>query len=667
MKKFVLKSSFKARGDQPRAIEQLVGGIAKKYPHQTLLGVTGSGKTFTMAKTIEALQRPALVISPNKTLAAQLYQEFKEFFPDNEVHYFVSYYDYYQPEAYIPQSDTYIAKDAKIDEQLDRFRHGATQALLTNTDVIVVASVSCIYNIGSPKEYFDLSLAIAHGMEMSQREFLSHLVSLQYAKNEIEKLPGTFRTKGSLIEVHPSTGENVIRVEFNKKYIEHISRAQSAPEEKFSEVSSFRFFPAKYWVAPSETLKLAIANIRAELAERVAHFKNDKKYLEAERLEWRTTNDLAMIAKTGYCTGVENYSGHLEFRKSGSPPFTLIDYFNYACTLHGLSDPFLCFLDESHLAIPQIRGMWHGDKSRKEVLIEYGWRLPSALDNRPLTFAEFDAKTPLRMYISATPGMYEHQHSKRIVEQLVRPTGLLDPTMEVRATHNQIPDLVGEIEARVAKKQRVLVSALTKRLSEELASYLKEKTIKVQYLHSEVKTLERSDILKKLREGAYDALVGVNLLREGLDLPEVSLVVILDADKEGFLRNTTTLIQMAGRAARHVEGSVILYADTVTDSMRTAIEETKRRRNIQETYNVKEGIEPYTIVKPIRESLVRKEKKEEAEGLDFSLPGHLLLQAGGGKKLIAKLRKEMKEAAAELDFERAAKLRDQLRKLRSTI
>lgn len=664
MNRFVLKSDFKARGDQPKAIEQLVSGIKAKYGHQTLLGVTGSGKTFTMAKVIETIGRPTLVISPNKTLAAQLYQEFKEFFPDNEVHYFVSYYDYYQPEAYIPQSDTYIAKDAKIDERLDRYRHAATQALLTRSDTIIVASVSCIYNIGSPKEYFDLSLSVAQGMIMSQREFLAHLVSLQYVKNEIEKLPGTFRTKGSMVEVYPATGENIVRIEFGKKYVQEISTSKNIPNPSFSEVLLERFFPAKFWVAPSAAIKLATANIRAELATRIAEFKKEKKYLEAERLEWRTSNDLTMITKTGYCAGIENYSSHLEFRKSGSPPFTLIDYFLYAQRIHAQPEPFLCFLDESHLTIPQIKGMWHGDKSRKEVLIQYGWRLPSALDNRPLTFAEFDVKTPLRIYISATPSQYEYHHSKQIVEQLVRPTGLLDPIMEVRATKDQIPNLVLEIEARVTQQQRVLVSAITKRLSEELTEYLKEKKIKVQYLHSEVKTLERSDILNALREGVYDVLVGVNLLREGLDLPEVSLVAILDADKEGFLRNTTTLIQMAGRAARHSNGRVILYADTLTDSMRAALNETKRRRDIQEAYNKKEGIVPHTIVKPIRESLLGKGKKQTEEELDFSLPGHLLLQAGDGKKLIAKLRKDMKAAAQELDFERAAKIRNQLRKLK---
>ncbi|RJQ14331.1 excinuclease ABC subunit UvrB [Candidatus Parcubacteria bacterium] len=661
MDKFVLKSKFNPRGDQPKAIENLVGGINLGLEHQTLLGVTGSGKTYTMAKVIESIQRPTLIISPNKTLAAQLYQEFKDFFPKNEVHYFVSYYDYYQPEAYIPQTDTYIAKDAKIDEDLDKYRHGATQALLTKRSVIVIASVSCIYNIGSPAEYHNLSLLFSLGQKIGLKNLLSNLVSLQYSRNEVEKLHGTFRVRGSLVEIYPATGGKIFRIEIGQNKIMRILAAEDSPQPSFSEIKEIRIFPAKYWVAPSDTLKVALNNIRAELSSRLRELKAAKKLLEAERLEWRTNNDLAMLEKTGYCAGVENYSSHLEFRKTGSPPFTLIDYFLYAQKLRKEKDPFLCILDESHLAIPQIRGMWHGERARKEVLINYGWRLPSAIDNRPLTFEEFDKKASLRIYASATPGPYEYKHSEKIVEQFVRPTGLLDPTMEVRPTEGQINDLIEEIKKRVIKKQRVLVSALTKRLSEELTDYLKEEKIKVQYLHSEVKTLERPEILKDLREGKYDVLVGVNLLREGLDLPEVSLVAILDADKEGFLRNSTTLIQMAGRAARHVEGAVIMYADTITGSIKAALEETRRRRKIQEKFNKQEGIIPRSIIKQVSAPLVRK--KEIKEETDFSLPGHLLLQAQDGKKILRHLRSEMKKAASELDFEKAVKLRDQIRKL----
>ena len=662
MAKFKLKSDFHPQGDQPQAIQKLAAGVEAEYKHQTLLGVTGSGKTYTMAKLIEERQVPTLVISPNKTLAAQLYQEFKEFFPDNEVHYFVSYYDYYQPEAYLPQTDTYIAKDAKIDEQLDKYRHAATQALLARNDVLIVASVSCIYNIGSPQDYHKLSLLLSSNQKIILKAFLKHLVELQYVRNEIEKSPGTFRVKGNLVEVYPATGEKIFKVEIASQKITGLWISVNSPEPKYQEVESLRIFPAKYWVAPTNALKLALNNIRAELTSRLAELKAQNKFLEAERLEWRTNNDLAMLEKTGYCTGVENYSSHMEFRQPGSPPFTLLDYFSYATKLHEKKGQFLCFLDESHLAVPQLRAMWLGERARKEVLIKYGWRLPSAMDNRPLTFQEFDQKVPLRLYLSATPGPYEHQYSKQIVEQLVRPTGLLDPEMEVRGTNNQITDLTEEIKKRTQRGQRVLVSTLTKRLSEELASYLKDLGTKVQYLHSEVKTLERPEILKDLREGKYDVLVGVNLLREGLDLPEVSLVIILDADKEGFLRNSTTLIQMAGRAARHVEGKVIMYADNVTNSMRAAIEETKRRRKIQEDYNKKENIKPRSIVKPVRESLLKKEKKE-AE-IDFSLPPHLILQAGGGKKFISHLKNEMKRAAQELDFERAAQLRDYLKRLK---
>lgn len=663
---FKLQSNFHPRGDQPSAIEGLLNGLKKGLHHQSLLGVTGSGKTYTMAKIIESMQRPTLIISPNKTLAAQLYQEFKEFFPDNEVHYFVSYYDYYQPEAYLPHTDTYIAKDAQINEDLDKFRHSATQALLSRQDVIVVASVSCIYNIGSPQEYQDLSMKIKVGQAISFKDFLTNLIALQYVRNEIERAHGTFRYKGSVVEIYPSTGEKVLQVEFEKNSICMIKESKNMIEFDYKEVSETPIYPAKYWVASRDAVKRAMNNIRAELASRLAELKKEKKFLEAERLEFRTSNDLAMLEKTGYCHGIENYSAQMEFRPSGSAPYTLLDYFNYIAKDKHV--PFLCFLDESHLAIPQIRGMWHGERARKEVLIQYGWRLPSAMDNRPLRFEEFDERVLNRIYVSATLGPYEIEKSELIVEQLVRPTGLLDPKIEVRSTQNQIPNLLKEIESRVAKKERVLVSAITKKLSEELTTYLQEKGIKVQYLHSEVKTLDRSDILKDLREGKYDVLVGVNLLREGLDLPEVSLVAILDADKEGFLRNRTTLIQLSGRAARHINGLVIFYADHVTDAMRFTIQETERRRLIQQSYNEREGIVPMQIQKPVRESLLARKKEQDsdsASSFDFSIPPHLILQGPNGKKVLSQLKKEMKQAATDLDFEKAAKIRDYLKRLKS--
>lgn len=696
--KFKLASKYSPTGDQPRAIEKLAAGISDGKKHQTLVGVTGSGKTFTMAAVIEKIQRPALIISPNKTLAAQLYQEFKEFFPENSVHYFVSYYDYYQPEAYIPTTDTYIEKDAAINEELDRLRHEATQALLSRSDVIVVASVSCIYNIGSPAEYEELSFEITAEQETSQRELMAELIKLQYSRNDFEKLPGTFSAKGERIEIRPSSGTETIIVEIPKNKIEKIyslpaglpagASAQAGASAKDGvpngknyyknqlaerrALPAARIFPAKFWVAPEKNIKAALKNIKVELKERLAELKKRGKLLEAQRLKERTNFDLEMLEETGYCRGIENYSRQLESRPAGSPPFTLIDYFKFR-----YGENFLAFMDESHIGVPQLRGMHAGDRSRKETLIKYGFRLLSALDNRPLKFAEFEKMIPRTVYVSATPADYELQKSQLgnpvsksgIIEQLIRPTGLLDPEIEVRPTKNQIPDLMKEIKKRVAKKQRVLATVLTKRLSEELADFLTEERIKTQFLHSEIHTLERTEILRDLRLGKFDVLVGVNLLREGLDLPEVSLVAILDADKEGFLRNATTLIQTSGRAARHEEGKVIMYADKITKSMAKAIEETERRRKIQEDYNKKHDIVPKTIKKEIRENIIARnggEKKNKYSVSDYraeygsELP--LNPEKTVNRQIVSVLKKELKDAVKNLDFEKAAYFRDEIAK-----
>ncbi len=636
--KFKLKSKFKPTGDQPKAIKELAENLKKGAEHQVLLGVTGSGKTFTMAKVIEKIQKPALIISPNKTLAAQLYQEFKEFFPNNAAHYFVSYYDYYQPEAYIPQTDTYIEKDSKINEEIDRLRHAAVQDVLSRKDVIVVASVSCIYNIGSPENYQNVSLEIKKGQKIKRRDFILHLTNLQYKRNDIEFRPGTFRVRGDIIEIFNVTGEDKYRIEFNGDAIKSISNL------KFK-ISNLRLLPAVFWVAPENKLKIAIENIKLELQDRLKELKKQNKLLEAERLEQRTNYDIEMLQETGICHGIENYSRQLEFRKAGDPPFSLVDYFSYFNP-----EGFLIFIDESHISLPQIRAMSVQDRMRKETLIDFGFRLPSAVDNRPLTFAEFQKRQKQTIYVSATPAKYEKERAgKNIIEQLVRPTGLLEPSIEIRKTENQIKDLVEETKKEIAKKQRVLAVTLTKRLAEEISDYLIEKGIKTQYLHSEVKTLERPEILKNLREGKYDVLVGINLLREGLDLPEVSLVAILDADKEGFLRNETTLIQTMGRAARHPNGRIILYADKKTLSMENAISEINRRREIQENYNKKHKIKPRAIIKDIRDwGFSKKEDISSEFGLIHD------------KKL---LEREMKTAAANLDFERAAEIRDLIKKL----
>ena len=646
---FKLYSKFKPTGDQPQAIEKLAKNLKASAKHQVLLGVTGSGKTFTVAKVIERIQKPVLVISHNKTLCAQLYQEFKEFFPENAAHYFVSYYDYYQPEAYIPQSDTYIEKDAKINEEIDRLRHSAVQDLLTRKDVIICASVSCIYNIGSPGDYRSVSLEIKTGQKIKRRDFIGRLTNLQYQRNDVDFKPGVFRVRGSIIDIFLVTGQEVLRVEFAGDEIEKTSTAAAGLNYKFRPLNNkFFLFPAHFWVTPQDKMKIALENIRSELQERLRVLKKQGKLLEAQRLEQKTSYDLEMMEETGFCHGIENYSSHLEFRKPGQAPFSLIDYFH-----HFHNNDFLIFIDESHMTLPQIRAMAVQDKIRKESLIEYGFRLPSAVDTRPLTFNEFQKRETQTVYISATPAEYEKEKAGKnyIVEQLVRPTGLLEPSIEIKPTQGQMENLVEEIKKRIAKKQRTLVITLTKRLAEAISDYLGERDIKNQWLHSEIKTLERPGFLKDLRLGKYDVLVGINLLREGLDLPEVSLVAVLDADKEGFLRTPTTLIQIMGRAARHQNGHIILYADKITQSMALAIKEIKRRRKIQEEYNKKNHITPKAIVKDIRDWGFSKKEYVSEEFWMIK-----------DKKL---LEKEMKAAAKNLDFERAAEIRDLIEKLKS--
>lgn len=646
---FRLQSPFKPTGDQPTAIKQLAENLRSGVREQTLLGITGSGKTFTMANVIATLQRPTLIISHNKTLAAQLYQEFKEFFPTNAVHYFVSYYDYYQPEAYLPQTDTYIEKDSKVNEMIDSLRHASTASLLTRRDVIIVASVSCIYGIGNPVEYQKVALDLKVGEIFPRKEFLNQLINLQYIRNPIDPRHGHFRIRENTIEVHLPSGEQIIEVELRGNKIQSIHRRSVDQLQDTRHVlQEIKIFPAKHFVTEKSKLKLAISNIRKELAGRLDEFKKADKVLETARLKQRTEFDLEMLIKTGFVNGIENYSRQLDFRPAGSPPHTLIDYFRYA------HPDFLTFIDESHATIPQLRGMYHGDKSRKEVLINYGFRLPSAMDNRPLTFTEFNEKIGQLTYVSATPALYEIQKSEsHIAEQLIRPTGILDPEIEIRPTHNQIRDVIEEIKRRREKGQRSLVLSLTKRLAEDIADYLSEAGINARYLHSEVKTLERPDVLKKLRQGEYDAIVGINLLREGLDLPEVSFIAILDADKEGFLRNETTLLQITGRAARHIEGKVIMYADTKTGSMKAAINETNRRRKVQEKYNKEHGIEPQKIEKEIRDSILSDVKAMD----EIDIP------EGPLKKIIQSLEREMKKAAKNMDFERAAQLRDRIKKI----
>ncbi|ADG06857.1 excinuclease ABC subunit UvrB [Kyrpidia tusciae] len=647
--RFQLVSDYEPRGDQPEAIARLTEGIRRGYRHQTLLGVTGSGKTYTMANVIAQVNKPTLVIAHNKTLAAQLAAEFKAFFPNNAVEYFVSYYDYYQPEAYIPHTDTYIEKDAKINDEIDKLRHSATSALFERSDVIIVASVSCIYGLGNPDEYRTHVLSLRVGMEKSRREILHRLVDMQYERNDINFVRGTFRVRGDVIEIFPaSRSEQAVRVELFGDEIDRITEVDVLTGEVIGQREHVAVFPASHFVTSRERLERAIRDIRVELAERLEVLRGQGKLLEAQRLEQRTNYDLEMMQELGFCPGIENYSRHLEGRPAGSPPNTLFDYF---------PDDFLLLIDESHVTLPQIHGMYGGDKTRKDTLIEHGFRLPSAADNRPLTFEEFEKKVHQVIYVSATPGPYELEHSEQVVEQIIRPTGLLDPKVEVRPIQGQIDDLVGEIRKRVNRDERVLVTTLTKRMAEDLTDYLKELGFKVRYLHSDIKTIERMALLRDLRLGVFDVLVGINLLREGLDLPEVSLVAILDADKEGFLRAERSLIQTIGRAARNADGHVIMYADTITDSMAAAIRETERRRAKQMWYNQEHGITPQTVRKAVRD-IIEATKAAEEPAVYEVVPKAQKLSKRERADLIRRLEKEMKEAAKALEFERAAELRD---------
>jgi excinuclease ABC subunit B len=645
MARFKLKSDYKPLGDQPAAIAQLTKGVQDGLHDQTLLGVTGSGKTFSMANLIQNVQKPTLVLSHNKTLAAQLYAEFKNFFPENAVHYFVSYFDYYQPEAYIPRSDTYIEKDSQINEEIDRLRHAATDALLSRRDAVIVASVSCIYGIGSVEDYEGLSLDAKVGERRVRDKFLRHLTDIQYQRNDMDFHRSTFRVRGDVVDVFPAGEELAYRLEFFGDEIERITRIDPLTGEILGELQQLRIFPGSHYVTPQQKLKVALGQIEKELAERLAQFKKEGKLLEAQRLEQRTRFDLEMLEETGFVKGIENYSRYLTNREPGEQPATLLDYF---------PDDYLLIVDESHMTIPQVRGMYNGDRARKEVLVEHGFRLPSALDNRPLTFTEFERHVNQVVYVSATPAEYELSRSPEPAEQVIRPTGLLDPPIEVRPIDGQIDDLLAEIRDTVGKRQRVLVTTLTKRMAEDLTDYLKELNIKVAYLHSDIDTLERTDILRDLRLGVYDVLVGINLLREGLDLPEVSLVAILDADKEGFLRSRQALIQTVGRAARHEQGHVIMYADHVTDSMRQTMDETSRRRKIQEAYNKEHGITPKGIKRAVEKGM-RPEMPEEAQRAKLNLNKIPKDEYG---QLIKDLTSQMELAAANLQFEQAAELRD---------
>lgn len=658
MPDFKIVSDYKPRGDQPAAIEKLTRGIMTGHKHQTLLGVTGSGKTFTMANVIQEVQKPTLVIAHNKTLAAQLCSEFKEFFPDNAVEYFVSYYDYYQPEAYIPSTDTYIEKDASINDEIDKLRHSATASLFERRDVIIVASVSCIYGLGDPEDYTDLMLSLRPGMTKDRDEVMRKLVDLQYDRNEIDFKRSKFRAKGDVLEIFPaSSSEKVIRVEFFGDEIERITEVDSLTGEIIGVRSHVAIFPASHYATTRIKMERALGTIEQELEERLKVLKSESRLLEAQRLEQRTRYDLEMMQEVGFCQGIENYSRHISGRTPGSAPFTLMDYF---------PDDYLLIIDESHVTVSQVGAMYNGDRSRKEALVEFGFRLPSAYDNRPLKFQEFEERVNQAVYVSATPAKYEREHSSQIVEQIIRPTGLIDPEIVVKPIKGQIDDLIGEINERIKKEQRVLVTTLTKKMSEDLTDYLKELDFKVKYLHSDVETLERMEIVRDLRLGVFDVLVGINLLREGLDLPEVSLVAILDADKEGFLRSETSLIQTIGRAARNAEGKVIMYADVVTESMRKAISETNRRRKIQMEYNTEHGIVPVTIQKGIR-NVIEATRVAEEDAKYFIRGDEKSMDNGQLLKLIDKLSAEMKDAAANLQFERAAELRDKITELKEKI
>ncbi|QTD42827.1 excinuclease ABC subunit UvrB [Sporosarcina sp. Te-1] len=654
---FNLQAPYTPQGDQPSAIAKLVQGIEEGKKHQTLLGATGTGKTFTVSNVVTQVNKPTLVIAHNKTLAGQLYSEFKEFFPNNAVEYFVSFYDYYQPEAYVPHTDTYIEKDATINDEIDKLRHSATSSLFERNDVLIVASVSCIYGLGSPEEYGKHVVSLRPGMEIGRNELLRRFVDIQYSRNDINFTRGTFRVRGDVVEIFPaSEDEHCIRIEFFGDEIDRIREVDSLTGEILGEREHVAIFPASHFVTGEDKLTKAIANIEIELEERLKVLREQDKLLEAQRLEQRTRYDLEMMREMGFCSGIENYSRHLTLRPAGATPYTLLDYF---------PDDFLLVIDESHVTLPQIRAMYNGDQARKQVLVDHGFRLPSALDNRPLMFEEFERYANQSIYVSATPGPYEIEHSPEMVEQIIRPTGLLDPVIEVRPIEGQIDDLIDEINERTKRNERVLITTLTKKMSEDLTDYLKEIGVKVQYLHSEIKTLERIEIIRELRLGTYDVLVGINLLREGLDIPEVSLVAILDADKEGFLRSERSLIQTIGRAARNSEGHVIMYADRYTDSMNKAIEETKRRREVQMAYNEKHGITPTTIKKEVRDVIRATQVAEDTVSyVEKATKGKSLTKAEK-EKLLVTLEKEMKEAAKALDFERAAELRDTILELKA--
>ena len=651
---FKLEAPYQPTGDQPEAIAALVKGFREGNQCQTLLGVTGSGKTFTMANVIQQLNRPTLIIAHNKTLAAQLYGEFKEFFPENAVEYFVSYYDYYQPEAYVPSSDTYIAKDSSINDEIDKLRHSATAALSERRDVIIVASVSCIYGLGSPIDYQEMVISLRPGMEKDRDDVIRKLIEIQYDRNEMDFHRGTFRVRGDVLEIIPAYTENVAyRIEFFGDEVDRITEIDILTGEIKSELNHVAIFPASHYVVSQESMNRAIADIEVELEEQIRYFKGEGKLLEAQRISERTNFDIEMLRETGFCSGIENYSRHLTGLAPGQPPHTLIDYF---------PDDFILMIDESHMTIPQVGGMYHGDRSRKKTLVEYGFRLPSALDNRPLSFEEFESKLNQVLFVSATPGPYEEKNELLRAEQVIRPTGLLDPEIEVRPVEGQIDDLVGEVNKEIAKKHKILITTLTKRMAEDLTDYMKELGIRVKYLHSDIDTLERAEIVRDMRLDVFDVLVGINLLREGLDIPEIALVVILDADKEGFLRSTTSLIQTVGRAARNSEGHVIMYADNMTESMRVAIAETQRRRKIQMQYNEEHGITPQSIHKSVRD-LISISKKVAAEELRMEKDPESMNKEEL-EKLIKDITKQMKKAAADLNFEAAAELRDKMAELK---
>ena len=657
MDHFELHSEYKPTGDQPQAIERLVRGFKEGNQFETLLGVTGSGKTFTMANVIAQLNKPTLILAHNKTLAAQLYGEMKEFFPENAVEYFVSYYDYYQPEAYVPQSDTYIAKDSSINDEIDKLRHSATAALSERNDVIIVASVSCIYGLGAPIDYKNMVISLRPGMEKDRDDCIRKLIDIQYVRNDQDFKRGTFRVRGDVVEVYPSSSSgDAIRVEFFGDEVDRISEIDSLTGEVKGVLEHIAIFPNSHYVVEKEKMDAAIENIKAELAERVKYFKSEDKLLEAQRIEERTNFDIEMLKETGFCSGIENYSRHLSGMPQGATPHTLMDYFK---------DDFLLIVDESHITIPQVRGMYAGDQARKTTLVDYGFRLPSAKDNRPLNFEEFESKIDQMLFVSATPNVYEEEHELLRTEQIIRPTGLLDPKVDVRPVEGQIDDLLAEVKKETANHNKVLITTLTKRMAEDLTDYMREVGIRVKYLHSDIDTLERAEIIRDLRLDVFDVLVGINLLREGLDIPEITLVAILDADKEGFLRSHTSLIQTIGRAARNQNGHVIMYADTITDSMRMAIEETKRRRSIQEAYNKEHGITPKTIEKSVRD-LISISKKVAKEEMEFKKEPESMNREEL-EKLIKEVKKQMDRAAADLNFEAAAELRDKLIELKKML